>query len=110
MSVMRPRPSRRLNSEWTWRCVKSFGANVIGRPIVVAAAASDAGGSTGGSGRQWLRARRVAAIADPPFRAAESNRDTDEHEDEPERPEPDRHLEQRRVDVLRCLAGGGELA
>ena len=25
-SVIRPSPSSRLNSEWTWRCVKSFGA------------------------------------------------------------------------------------
>src|SRR3954468_4710475 len=29
---MRPRPSRRLNSEWTWRCVKSFGARVVTSP------------------------------------------------------------------------------
>ena len=33
-SVIRPSPSSRLNSEWTWRCVKSFGAIVIGRPMV----------------------------------------------------------------------------
>src|SRR6478609_2783325 len=35
-SVIRPRPSSRLNSECTWRCVKSFGAIVIGRPMVPA--------------------------------------------------------------------------
>src|SRR5262245_35639415 len=27
-SVIRPRPSSRLNSEWTWRWVKSLGASV----------------------------------------------------------------------------------
>src|SRR6185369_12857279 len=32
-SVIRPSPSSRLNSEWTWRCVKSLGAMVVtGRP------------------------------------------------------------------------------
>src|SRR4029453_576279 len=29
-SVIRPRPSSRLNSEWTWRWVKSLGARVTG--------------------------------------------------------------------------------
>src|SRR4051794_6419276 len=33
-SVIRPRPSRRLNSEWTWTCVKSFAAMGIGTPMV----------------------------------------------------------------------------
>src|SRR5688500_3603855 len=30
-SVIRPRPSSRLNSEWAWRWVKSLGARVTGR-------------------------------------------------------------------------------
>src|SRR4051794_10555799 len=29
ISLTRPRPSSRLNSEWTCRCVKSFGARLV---------------------------------------------------------------------------------
>src|SRR4051794_24862297 len=47
MSVMRPRPSRRLNSEWTWRCVKSLGASVV-------TSSANRGGEVG-SRLEWYR-------------------------------------------------------
>ena len=52
-SVIRPRPSRRLNSEWTWRCVKSFGAMVIGRSMVARRPGRDS----------WTSSRRYASIS-----------------------------------------------
>ena len=56
-SSMRPRPSSRLNSEWTWRWVKSFGAIVIGGPMV--ARRSRPGPGRRSVGRSAGRARRV---------------------------------------------------
>ena len=62
-SLIRPSPSSRLNSEWTWRCVKSFGAMVVTGPDMVAPRAARHGRHRPEAVHRLWRSRTSASIS-----------------------------------------------
>src|SRR3954454_6764807 len=108
-SVIRPRPSNRLNSEWTWRCEKSFGATVTG------AYGSAGPGSTGGGGPrrssdgavQRADARGGLGKCRRAGRGADLGAGHGGHEDRVTGDERDRHGARGDRDVVQREVGGG---
>ena len=89
-SVIRPRPSSRLNSEWTWRWVKSFGATVIGRSMV-----ARPGPTRSGAGRRPVRAgdailRRHLRLPFPVISPPSRDLEEPNHDHRADRRPPDR--------------------